>query len=129
MLIGLYILLYVGAEQGLWPLVAHFHHRDAGIPLWIDIAVNSLLIPVLIGALLRAAIPEHRAAGFPWGMLLGPLILMGATKYAADAFYPPFLIEVLTMLGASAIQACAIGLGWYVASQLHTRVNPNVRES
>lgn len=107
----MYILLYTGANEGLWPLVAHFRHHDGHVPNLVDIGISSVLFPLLIGYLLAATLRWRPSA---WCFLLAPALLMVAAKYMSDALYPPFWSEFLSLLAAGAIQGVSAWTGWFL---------------
>jgi len=117
----IYVLVYIGADRGLWPLIAHFRHPDWQLPNWMDIGVSSLLIPLSVTFLLAAALRDELQESFPWPLLLAPFMLLSLTKYAGDAFYPPYSTEVLTLLAAGAAQAVSVWVGWLLWRQLSGR--------
>ena len=110
----IYVLVYIGADRGLWPLIAHFRHPDWQLPNWMDIGVSSVLIPMSVAFLLAAALRDELQESFPWPLLLAPFMLLSLTKYAGDAFYPPYATEVLTLLLAGAAQAVSVWVGWFL---------------
>lgn len=117
---GMYILLYAGANDVLWPLIGHFHHVDWQMPALLDGAVSSVLLPCLIAYLLTATLRERPS---PWPFLIAPVVLMAGMKYARDAFYPPYRQELLSLLAAGAIQGATAWAGWF----LYTRWNRRSR--
>jgi hypothetical protein len=113
---AMYMLLYSGANDVLWPLLGHFHHVDWHVPALVDGAISSVLLPSLIAFLLTATLRVHPS---PWPFLIAPVLLMAAMKYAGDAFYPPYRSEFLSLLVAGAIQGASAWSGWF----LHTRMS------
>lgn len=120
---GMYILLYAGANNVLWPLIGHFHHVDWQVPALLDGAVSSVLLPFLIAYLLTATLRERQS---PWPFLIAPLLLMAGAKYAEDAFYPPYRSEILSLLVAGATQGVAALAGWFLYTRWtrgHSKTN------
>lgn len=121
----IYALIYIGADRGLWPLIAHFRHSDWQLPNWIDMGVSSFLIPLSVAFLLTAALRDELQGSFPWSLLVAPFMLLSLTKYAGDAFYPPYATEVVTLIAAGAAQAVSIWVGWFLWRQLRGRGWPS----
>jgi hypothetical protein len=107
----MYILLYAGAEEGIWPLVSHFHHHDSQMPNILERVVGAFLLPLVI-AFLFAATSRLRLS--PWPFLFAPFLLIVLNKYLADAFYPPFWTEFSSLLMAGGIQGASAWTGWFL---------------
>lgn len=116
--IFMYMLLYTGAEEALWPMIAHFRHMDWHPPAWLDIVMSSFLFPLLVAFLLAGTLRQRSPGSFPWPLLFAPLVLMAMTKYMADAFYPPFWTEFSSLLIASGAQGISACLGWFLHDSL-----------
>jgi hypothetical protein len=114
LVIVIYMLLYIGADQGLWPLLRHFRHHDWQVPNWVDMGVSSGFLPFAIACLLASALRRELQESFPWPLLVAPLALMTLTKYIGDAFYPPYATEFLTLFAASIAQAVSVYAGWFL---------------
>lgn len=115
---GMYILIYAGANDVLWPLICHFHHPDWQVPALLDGAISSVLLPCLIAYLLTATLRKQPS---PWPFLIAPVLLMAGIKYAEDAFYPPYLHEVVSLLAAGAIQGATAWAGWFLYMRWNRR--------
>jgi hypothetical protein len=118
LVIVIYILLYAGADQGVWPLIANFRHHDWQMPKWLDMGVSSLLLPMVIACLIACTLRRDLQEHFPWPLLLAPFVLMTLTKYMGDAFYTPYSTEFLTLLAAGIAQATSVWVGWFLWHQL-----------
>jgi hypothetical protein len=116
--ITMYALLYVGADRGLWPMIAHFRHSDWQAPNWVDAGISSFLIPLGVACLLVAAMRRELQESFPWPLMVAPLLVMSLTKYAGDAFYPPYSTELLALAAAGAAQAASVWAGWFLSRRL-----------
>lgn len=116
----MYMLMYTGAEEGLWPMVAHFHHHDWQMPNAIEMIVGAVLLPFTVALLLTAT---SRLRLSPWPFLMAPLLLTTLSKYLADAFYPPFWTEVSEDLIVGGIQGTSACAGWFLYDRLSRRVN------
>jgi len=112
--IFVYVLLYTGANEALWPLLAHFHHNDWHMPGIVDGAISSVLFPLFLAYLLAATSRRQLLGSSPWPFLIAPVILMAATKYVADAFYPPLWKEFLSLLVGGTVQGLCAWAGWFL---------------
>jgi hypothetical protein len=105
----MYILLYEGANDGIWPIVGHFHHSDMHLPQVADGVISSLVLPFAAGYLLAST---SRLKVSPWALLITPTLFLLFAKYMADAFFPPMSSEITSDLLVGTIQGvCAAG-GW-----------------
>jgi hypothetical protein len=109
-----YGLLYLGANDGLWPRVAHFHHHEWQPSALLDGAISSVLLPFLIAGLLSAICRRRTLGAFGWSLVAAPLALLLVMKYVVDALYAPFWTESLSLLVVGAIQGASAFAGWTV---------------
>jgi hypothetical protein len=110
----MYVLLYLGANDGLWPLFAHFHHHDWQIPALVNGAISSVILPLLVAYLLAAIQRRGGLVSFPWVLIFAPSALLLFAKYAADALYPPFWTEASSLLLVGGIQGVSAVAGWFL---------------
>jgi hypothetical protein len=40
LVIAVYTLLYMGANEGLWPMIAHYRHTDWQVPVVVEALSN-----------------------------------------------------------------------------------------
>jgi len=120
LVIVIYVLLYLGADTGLWPMIGHFHHHDMKMPGFLDAVLSSVVLPLLLAIFLASIAREDFLGKSGWPLLFAPLVLSLISKYLADAFYPPFWSEFLSILGASAIQGVSAIAGWFIYRRFHS---------
>src|SRR3954470_11385086 len=54
----LYLLVYVGLDEAVWPLLWHYKHVDALLPRIIGIGIHEAVFPFATGLLLAVALKE-----------------------------------------------------------------------
>jgi len=119
--IGIYLLLYEGLREGLWPMIANFRHMDWRIPALVDGFMGSVVIPLIVGCLIAGAL-RQRLSGSPWPVLLAPVIMIVVLGYTSDSFYPPWWNEALARLASGAVQGVFAWAGWFICRRLSVRV-------
>lgn len=113
-----YALMYLGANDGLWPLIAHFHHHDSQIPAIADSAISSVVLPLVVAYMLAALRRSDKSGYFPVALLLIPMTLLLLGKYLADALYPPWWSQASSILLAGAVQGISALAGWFLYGYL-----------
>ena len=117
LVIAMYMILYRGIEEGLWPMIAHFRHIDRRIPEVMDGVVGSVLGPFIVGCLFVGTL-RRQLADSPWPILIAPSAVVAVLGYTSDSFYPPWRTELLTRLAGGAIQGACMWAGWFVYRRL-----------
>lgn len=113
----LYLLLYEGLENGLWPMIAHFRHMDWKVPALVDVLVSSLLGPFIVGCLIGGAL-RRQLTESPLPLLFAPLIMIVLLGFTSDSFYPPWWTEALTRFGGGVLQGAFAWAGWFLCRRI-----------
>jgi uncharacterized membrane protein AbrB (regulator of aidB expression) len=119
LVIVVYMLLYMGMTDGLWPTLAHFRHMDWKVPEAMDGIIGSVACPFIAGCIVGGAL--RRELSSPWPVLIAPLLLIVALGYASDSFYSPWWSEGLARLASGAVQGTFAWVGWFLYTRLSRR--------
>jgi uncharacterized membrane protein AbrB (regulator of aidB expression) len=120
LVIVVYMLLYTGVEEGLWPVITNFHHMDWKVPGVVDGIVGSVLAPFVAGILIGGTLRQE-FSGSPWPVLMAPLVVIAVLGYASSSFYPPWWNEALARLAGGAVQGAFAWCGWFLYRRLSGR--------
>jgi len=120
-----YVLLYNGVTEGLWPMIAHFRHMDWRVPEILDGIIGSAFAPFIAGFLICGTL--RRELSSPWPVCIAPLLLILLLGYTSNSFYPPWWREALVRLAGGALQGVFAWVGWFLYKRWshHSRTNPD----
>lgn len=116
LVVVVYVLLYMGLTEGLWPMIAHFRHMDWKFPEAVDGIIGSVLGPFIVGCVIGGALRSELSS--PWPVLMAPLLLIVALGYSSDSFYSPWWSECLARLAGGAVQGAFAWVGWFLYMRL-----------
>ena len=114
LLIGflLYVLLYSGLTDGIWPTIENFRHTDWKFPAFFDGVVKSILAPLISGCLVGTVL--RRTPRMGWLVLSAPVMFIAILGFATDSLTPPWWAEALSRLLAGLVQGGFAWLGWFL---------------
>jgi hypothetical protein len=109
-----YVLLYAGLTDSIWPAIANFRHMDWKIPPFYDGIIKSVVAPLISGCLVGTMLRRPSSKG--WIVLAAPVVFIALLGIASDSLNPPWWSESLSRLLGGLVQGVFAWLGWLLCS-------------
>ena len=107
-----FVLLYSGLTDSIWPIIIDFRHSGWNVPAACDTVAKMILAPLIAGGLIGISL--RRELSSAWMMLVNPIVYVFLLGIASDSFYPPWRAESLSRLFSGLVLGIFAWLGWFL---------------
>lgn len=107
-----YVLLYSGMVDSIWPIIIDFRHSGWVVPTAFDTGVKTMLAPFIAGGLIGVSLRKELSSA--WMMLVNQVVFSALLGIASDSFYPPWWAESISRISSGLVYGIFAWLGWFL---------------
>lgn len=119
-----YVLLYSGMVDSVWPIIKDFRHSGWSVPAAVDTVAKTILAPLFAGGLIALSLRKNLSNA--WMMFTNPIIYFVLLGIASDSFYPPWWVESLSRLMGGMVVGVFTWLGWFLCMRAQRQFKASV---